>query len=195
MNKSVSKLTFLAIAASLAGAVPSNALAQDAAPGGAATPDAQGKFGFMTPKGAFVPLPNQSPETAAAVPPAAAVARSGTLNITVRFQVLSNIPSTNKINCSLSLNVRGSDQGVSDYVYQTTSRFATVNSGKGTCTFVLKYLWILNVPAVDTVNFYISLYGNDANNSSISLTPNQPPSIPLPAQGATTPVVINAGGL
>lgn len=192
MNKSVSKLTLLAIAASLAGATLTSAHAQDAAPANAATP---GTFGFMTPKGAFVPLPNQSPEAAAAVPPAAPVARSGTLNITINFQVLSNIPSTNKIYCSLSLNVRGSDQGLSDYIYQSTNRYAIVNGSRGTCKFVHKYLWMLNVPTVDTVNFYISLSGSDANNFYVSLTPNQPPSIPLPAQGATTPVVINAGGL
>jgi hypothetical protein len=192
MSKSVSRLALLAIAASLTGAIPPGAHAQDAAPANAATP---GTFGFMTPKGAFVPLPNQSPEAAAAVPAATPVARSGTLNITINFQVLSNIPSTNKIYCSLSLSVRGNDQGLSDYIYQSTSRTATVNGGKGTCKIVLKYLWMLNVPAVDVVSFYIGLSATDANGFYVSLTPNQPPSIPLPAQGATTPVVINAGGL
>jgi hypothetical protein len=162
---------------------------------GDAPATSKGVLGYLDPTtGAFRPArqaASAEPQAAAAT----AVTRYGVVEVTGTYYIHSaTITGSTPIVCVATLSTYDYASEV-DYssIEEAASAKATVSGNKATCVVEIPYEWFLYSVTTDTVSVNVSVYAGLGTNTitgalagSVRLSERGLPSIPVPADGATT---------
>jgi hypothetical protein len=109
---------------------------------------------------------------------------TGQFKANISITIMSSIPTTTRIRCTLMASVFGSGPSINDAISETANAAATRSGSTATCQLAIPYRWKL-FNSGDKVQITYSIEALDANGNgranSISLD-----TLPVPASGSVT---------